>query len=547
MKPRIPIRILLVGLLLTGLGVVSYAQSFEFEFKYGGPNKYRGEIKYDVAYSRGDNPELIPLKPNDKGKIDLQGAAKGSLVFTFFPKKLGWYWGYQKKDYTLLIQPGCTAPPGALSVIRNQNIAITSADESSVRLEYRIRENGTGELKIGACATKTLDSIACDNYLRFPFSISGLVDQAKQACEDALAAFAANKTGGIGQVKTVKFEHPDAPCLSDLNDIIAQHDLWEKANRAPTCDDAKKLCKTYLEKYGNAGLFSTEINTINNCKPTPRPVTPSGTNTPKPAKIDKSAEEKEFARIRTSTNKDSIQAFIDVWNDKNPGSDFVQQARALLAGLLPIEYEEKILPDGRHQFRLLHVDKPRIKNLSLLGDMDINTDRLLTENIFTVTIGTGEYSVFVKDASGKQATIKITNEFGAGITSVPAAEAWLLRVNGGKKPYVVHLVDIANPNDVKIWKGRLNSDTLLITLAELQERGLDKSYRVLVKNNERSARPAEAGVVEGRSTDGDSTVLDAILFVLLLFIVLSAAYGVYLLVWYRKAKQRKATIYDSFQ
>jgi len=537
----------LAGLLFAGLSGQLSAQPFEQEFKYGGKRNYEATIKFDVTYTRGDNPEMFPLKPKDKGVIDLQGAGNGTLVISFNPKSLDWHWGSHDKEYTLYIRPGCISPPAELKNVRSDDIAVTTSVPDAVRLEYRIQENGSGQLKIGGFATNSKDSLGCTPYFRFDFTVSGLVDKAKRDCEEALAAFAANKTGGIGLVKKVKFEHPDAPCLSEVNNIIAEYDLWHKANTAPNCEDAKKHCKAYLDKYGNEGLFSVEINTINNnCKTTPKPEAKSENKASTTVK-EKSEEEKAFARIQKSTNKDSLQGFIDFWSDKSPGSDFVRQAKALLARLLPIEYEEKILPDGRHQFRLLNVNKPRIKNLSLLGDMDINTDRLLTDNIFTVSIGTGEYSVFVKDASGKQTTIKITNEFGATVTPVAGMEAWLLRVNGGKKPYVVHLVDIANPNDVKTWKGSLNSDTLLLTLEELQDRGLDKSYRVLVKNNERSSRPAEAGVVEGRSTDGGSTVLDAILYVLLLFIVLSAVYGVYLLVWYRKAKQRKATIYDSFQ
>ncbi|MBL7798551.1 MAG: hypothetical protein JNJ90_18795 [Saprospiraceae bacterium] len=542
------IRMFITCLLCTGLSAVLPAQNFEFKFKYGGPNKYVGDIKYDVAYTRGDNSDPVKLKPNDKGNVDLRGAGKGKLIVTFFPKKLDWYWGYHKNDYTLYIRPGCTAAPSVLRRLQNDDIAIKSTDETTRQLEYLIEENGSGELKIGACATKTADSIACDNYLRLAFTVSGLENPAKQACEDAIKAFEARKVAAIGQVKAVKFEHPDAPCLSELNNIIAQYELWEKAKHAP-CEQAKKHCKTYLDNYGSSGFFYAEINAINTCKPTPKPTQPpppEKSSKPKTAP-EKSPEEKDFERIRTSSNKDSIQAFIDFWNKNNPGSAFVQQAQTLLSGLLPIEYEEKILPDGRRQFRLLNVTRPRIKDLSLAGGMDINTDNLVSGNTFTVTIGSGEYNVFVKDATGKQTTIRITNEFGAALTPVPSREAWLLRVNGGEKPYSVHLMDAGNPSDTKIWKGRLDSDTLLITLAELQERGYEKSYRVLVKNSVRATSPAEAGMVESRSNDDNDALLDAILFVLLLFIVLSAAYGAYLLVWHQKAQKRKATIYDSFQ
>jgi hypothetical protein len=261
-----------------------------------------------------------------------------------------------------------------------------------------------------------------------------------------------------------------------------------------------------------------------------------------------SAEEKAFRQIETSTDSSELRAFITNWSAKNPESPFVKQAKTLLSKLYPIQYDEKVLTDGRRVYRLLNVEQPRIKNMSLQSGLKINTANLLTSNSFEVELErSGEFAVLVKDASGKQATIKITDYFDASLTAIPGNNSWLLRIGGGRRPFRVYLKNVANPKDIKIWEGKLDSDTLTITQDALKARRYNQVYQVVVKSSDIPSKEAEAGTIEHAYEEGGTGLLDTIMFLLLLFVGLSAVYGLYLVLSYQKEKRRKATIYDRIQ
>lgn len=543
MRPSFPIWIFCSGLLLAGAPSAS-AQQRNHSFTYEG-KKYDGSFKFSMSFVREENPgDPQPLR--EGGGIDMNGSESGKLRFVFYTDGLKFDKNNHKEKYRLVVRPACHGGSGELRDLSQGNLEVKySRDRNEKTLEYEIRANGQGELRIGFDVVKNDDdSTRCTQAIVFPYNITGIPDPAVRACEQVLAAFKSNKFGNIRQLESLKNKYPGAPCRENIDKILAQHALWKQADDAykTDCKKAKEICAKYKTEYPG-GDFAAEMDMIAKCASAPAPPPPPVVKT---KESDIPPEEKEYNLIKAD-DTDALLAFIDKWGALKPDSRFVQMARKRIAGLLPLQYEEKTLPDGRREYHLLNADRPRLKDMSLRNGLEIETDRLLSDNIFTAKIGAGEYALLVKDAKGKQVTIKITNEFDAALTPLPGGNGWLLRVGGGKKPYRVYLADAANPKDEKTWKGSLTSDTLAISQAELKNRGYDKAYRVVVRDSDRPVKQLDAGLIESAGDNGGSALLDTIMFILLLFVMLCAAYGLYLLLWYRREKQRKATIYERIQ
>ncbi len=544
MRPNFPICIFFFSLLLVGTPALLSAQTKRPPYPFQYDSEKKGSVKFALTYFRGAD-RATPLEPQD-GRIDMAGAESGILRFTFYSNGLDFERNRHRDEYLFVARPSC---PGGitreLKPVSQSDVSVKYSKDNNVEiLDFEILKDGAGKLAIGFDVIKDNAPTRCSQAMTFLYTIAGMPDPAIRTCEQALAAFQANKFGAISQLNSLKNKYPSAPCRDRIEEILAQYALWKQADNVykTDCKKAKEICSKYKTGYPN-GDFAEEMDMMAKCSSAPPPPPPPVKTQPK----EVSQEEKEYNSIKAD-DSEALIAFIDKWAATNPESRFVKNARDLIADLLPLQYEEKVLADGRRQYRLLNADRPRLKDMSLRSGLKIEADQLLSDNTFIVTpSGANEYAILVKDAKGKQATIKITNEFDATLTTLPDGGGWLLRVNGSKKPYTIYLTDDANPDDKKTWKGAMNSDTLTITPAELKKRGYDKTYRVVVKSSDRLTRPIEAGTIESVGADGGAALLDTIMFVLLLFVTLCAAYGLYLLFWYKNAAQRKATIYDRIQ
>jgi len=549
MRPNFPIWIFCFSLLLTGAPSFLSAQKIRSHpFKYD--NRKNGTFTFSLTYVRAQEPNNV-MEPKE-GFIDMAGAESGTLRFTFYSNGINFERGKHRDQYVLIVRPTCNVDPRELRATSKNDVEVQYSDDRREQIvEYKIQENGSGQLLIGFdVVEKGVATSECHQKILFSYNITGISDPSIRACEQAMAAFKSDKFGTIGQLKSVRNRYPNAPCAEEADKILTQYNLYKQADDAAKtdCEKAKKLCAQYKSIHGESGWFAAEINLIEKCvPPQPKPANkPAPVVTTAPSR--EQLEQKAYEKIRNTDNTADILAFIDEWGAINPDSRFVKMAREKIAGLLPLQYEEKVLADGRRQYRLLNADRPRLKDMSLRSGLKIETEQLLSDNTFTVTPGSAnEYAIFVKDAKGKQATIKITNEFDASLTPLPGSEDWLLRISGSKKPYTIYLTDDANPNDKKTWKGAMNSDTLTITSAELKKRGYEKTYRVVVKSSDRLTRPIEAGTIVGAGSDGGTALLDTIMLLLLLFVTCCAAYGLYLLLLQKRAQARKSTIYDRIQ
>lgn len=529
------------GLLFAGNPTLLPAQTKRAHpFRYDGDKN--GAFQFSLVYFRGADYHS-KLEPQNS-KIDMAGMESGVLRFIFYTNGLNFEKNGHRNDYTLVVRPSCSGgTTQELKPISYNDVNIKyKKDGREEFLDYRIVGNGPGELAIGFDVIEKDAPTRCSQTINFNYNVIGMPDPSERLCKQVLDNFKSNKLGTISQLNNLRTKHPNAPCREEVDKILAQYALWKKADETykADCGKAREICARYNSIYPD-GDFKAEIDLIARCTPTPPPPPSAPIVKTRPNQI--SPDEKEYSLIKTGDTT-ALRAFID----KYPTSRFVQSAKERLAAFFPIQYEKKELDGGRFQYRLLNADQPRLKDMSLRSGLTIETDRLLSDNIFTVEpSGSGEYEILVKDAKGKQVSIKITNEFYAELTPLPGGDSWLLRVGGGKMPYTVYLTDIANPNDKKTWKGALNADTLTITQADMKKRGYDQPYQVLVKSSDSPAKLVEAGSVEGPRADAGAALLDTIMFLLLLFVMACAGYGLYLLLAQKRARSRKATIYESIR
>jgi hypothetical protein len=533
MKACFPYRILLM-LFFFGLLHTTHLQAQMIRFSYGPGNSFHGAFKVDADYVVGDNTgELFNI--NEALNIKSHGANKARVRFAFTNKGID-----LNRRYKIVLRTACYAS-GTMEIkpLQQKEIELRSNGTTSERLEFEVTKNGTGELVIGYDVTKDGEETnKCSHEIIIPYKISGIPELEKEACQRALSAFNTNKMYGVPQLEAVLKTYSNPPCKDEIDDILAQYNLYKKAKNLETsdCEEAKRVCAAYMAKYRVGGKFTTEMILINNCRPIKKtkPINTS-TTTVDPVSL----ELKDWKAIQASKNPQDFIAYIE----KYPGGKFTEQASTILARLSPIEVQETRVSDSQRSFKLQNADKPRIKNMSLTNGLNIDASNLATSNQFDVTLDQpGEYAVRIIDAMGKDTTIRISSAFDASMTALPDGSGYFIKIGGGQRPYVVLLEDL-NTNKQNIFRGSINTDTTTITMAELNKRKMKGQFSVKVKGTGATAL-LELGSITNKPPRLDP--VNTILSLVGALILLLGVYFVLVVLRNRKRSRRKKTntIYD---
>lgn len=534
MKTYTSFRVLLI-LLFWGLVHSMCLQAQMIEFTYGPEKSFKGAFKVDADFIvTGNIGTMFNVK--DALNINLQGSKTARVRFAFSTKNIN-----LNKRYTIVLRTACYQS-GAMEIkpLEQKEIVLTSRVANSERLYFDVVKNGSGQLIIGYDITKEGEEAnKCSHKLVIPYKISGIPELEKEACQRALSAFNTNKMTGVPQLKAVLLTYPNPPCRNEIEDILTQYASYEKAKslELSNCEAAKKVCADYMKKYRVGGKFTTEIILINNCKPVVKPPKPTSNTGSIVEPV--SLESKDWKVIQASKNPQDFASFIE----KYPGGKFTEQASAILARLSPIQVQEDRISDSRRSFKLQNASRPRIKNMSLISGLKIDASNLSTGNQFDLTLEQpGEYAVRIIDAMGKDTTIRISSAFDGSMAALPDGSGYFLKISGGRRPYVVLLEDLET-NKQNTFRGSINTDTLTITLAELNKRDIKGQFSVKVKGNE-SPVLLELGSIVNKAPRFNP--VNTILWLVGALILLCGIYFVIVILRNRKRSIRKKmnTIYD---
>lgn len=508
MKTLTPIKTkFLILLFFLFQGVVStslYAQKdieHTISFKYD--NGKDGQVVVIFQYQDQDDQPLF-VKNLQQARLDFGGQRAGKLVAYFKEIKSNERRSVRREfndDFKLVVLPKCIKTTQGLKTKSFQQIdapiEIFKIKASAVdrRIPFEITKNGSGNLTIdfGVLFEDIPSSEwTCNSgKVQLNYTISG-INEPEPEVKEVIPAV--TKDWNIAKNRTLKDwmthleTHPSSPHRSAAlsligNEFNQKYEVARQKNTTTAYQDFIDYCGIY-PKYKD--LYNPLVD---KAKKGIRKLENNADAAAEAARFKALACYKDWQKIKKSVDFDEYTDYINQHKDSEC-EDYVKTAKDKIKDLVPIELTQEDAANGYKAIFIKNALNPRFKDISIDGNLQVNTSRLKDENVLLVKFPLGgNYEVYVEDELGKSSSISFDNQLIARMRE----DSLMLRftLEKGSQPYRIDLVN-EEKGIVLFSEEDINKNKFSLEKSLLQELGATGNILVQASDND-SFEPKNLG------------------------------------------------------
>lgn len=445
-------------LIAQGAGKIQKKHQFAIPFLYD--DDKAGEVIVYYTYKKKDGKRVYLLNTANT-KIDFKGVEEGKLTMVFHQLKSTEKKKERKRfnaDYQLVITKDCiTLPTG--TTIPNFSEIIAKQDI------FKISESSS-DRSINFIIGKALTSLP---VVRFTV-VDMNSDRSDWDCSGGVIGLGNDVVGVIGKPKIEK-----PPVKEEIAIPAVTQDWNVKRNRnidswvahlnsfpnSPHKSEALGLIENHFKKKDadarSIGTIKAYRNLITHCEKYPDYsrfykgfIKRANKKIAGYEKIKEDMQSPcyiEWNKIKNSTEYDDFKDYVDTYSKESVNSTcegFIIDAKEKLVDLAPIDLTYEEVENGYTAIFIKNALNPRYKDISLDGNLKINTSRFKDENVLLVKFPVGgRYEVLVEDELGKQDSISFDNNLIARMRESADSTLIIVKFEKGSQPYRVNFINQA--------------------------------------------------------------------------------------------------------